>query len=361
VTRRRKPPRPPESVALAGPGESEFILYQTEDGLARVEVRLHEGTVWLTQKQLAGLYQIQVPTVSQHIRNIFAEGELDPGATVRKFLTVRTEGNRSISRTLEHYALPVVIAVGYRVQSLRGTQFRQWATTRLTELAVKGFVLDDERLKNPPGPGSPSYFDELLARIRDIRSSEKVFYKKVLEIYATSVDYDPAAAASQRFFATVQNKMHYAAHGQTAAEVIATRADASQPNMGLTSWTGPRPRRADAAVAKNYLGPDELETLNRIVTSYLEFAELQAMNRRPMHMADWVKKLDEFLTLSERGVLRGAGSVSHETAAEKAQREFEQFAAAQAALPSPVEDHFTAAVRDIEALARRRPRKKGPP
>lgn len=256
----RKPPAPPEPVGLAGPGQSEFILYQTEDGLARVEVRLHEGSVWLTQKQLADLYQIRVPTVSQHLRNIFAEGELDPSATVRQFLTVRTEGNRSISRTLEHYGLHVVLAVGYRVQSARGTQFRQWATTRLAEYAVKGFVLDDERLKNPPGPSAAGYFDELLARIRDIRSSEKVFYKKVLEIYATSVDYEPRAAASQQFFATVQNKMHFAAHGQTAAEVIAARADATQPNMGLTSWVGPRPRRADAAIAKNYLAADELET-----------------------------------------------------------------------------------------------------
>ena len=349
-----------EGGSAAAATGTEFVLYQTDDGLARVQVRLHEGAVWLTQRDLADLYQVKVPTLNEHLRNLYAEGELAPEATIRQYLIVRTEGNRSVSRLVDHYALPVVLAVGYRVRSPRGTQFRQWATARLSEYLVKGFTLDDERLKNPIGAGGLDYFDELLARIRDIRSSEKVFYKKVLEIYATSVDYDPSAEASQRFFATVQNKLHYAVHGQTAAEVIAARADAEKPNMGLTSWTGARPRRTDALVAKNYLTANELEALNRIVTAYLEFAELQAMNRKPMHMAGWAHKLDEFLKLSDRELLANAGSVSHQAALDKAQREFELFARTRAALPSLVEDHFATAVRDVTALAKRRPRKPRP-
>ena len=343
-----------ESGPVAAATGTEFVMYQTDDGIARVQVRLHEGAVWLTQRDLADLYQVRVPTLNEHLRNLYAEGELAPEATIRQFLTVRTEGNRSVSRLIDHYALPVVLAVGYRVRSPRGTQFRQWATARLSEYLVKGFVLDDERLKQA---GGLDYFDELLARIRDIRSSEKVFYKKVLEIYATSVDYDPSGAASQRFFATVQNKLHHAVHGQTAAEVIAARADASKPHMGLTSWSGSRPRRTDALVAKNYLIADELEALNRIVTAYLEFAELQAMSRKPMHMAAWAHKLDEFLKLSDRALLTDAGAVSHQDAIDKAQREFERFARARAELPSPVEDHFADAVRDVTTLAKRRPRK----
>lgn len=354
---RDRDPDSPADVALTAPPRTEFLLFQSEDGLARLEVRLHEGTVWLTQRQLAELYEVRVPTVNEHLRKIYGTGELDPAATIRQYLIVRTEGNRSASREVEHYSLPVVLAVGYRVRSHRGTQFRQWATAQLTELAVKGFVMDDARLKNPPGPGTPDYFDELLARIRDIRSSEKVLYKKVLEIYATSVDYDPRAEASQRFFATVQNKMHFAAHGKTAAEVIVERADARAPNMGLTSWSGSRPKRTDALVAKNYLEADELEVLNRIVSAYLEFAELQASNRRPMHMTDWGTKLDEYLKLASRDVLRGAGSVSHEDAIEKAQREFDAFSTVRANLPSPVEAHFEEAVREVETLAKRRPRR----
>src|SRR5262245_47609093 len=242
-----------ESVALAAPEPSEFLLYQTEDGLAKVHIKLFEGTVWLTQKQLAELYQTGVPSVSEHLTNIFREGELDPEATIRKFRTVRTEGNRTISRVIEHYSLPVVLAVGYRVRSARGTQFRQWATTRLEEYVLKGFTLDEDRLKNPPGLDTPDYFEELLAKIRDIRSSEKVFYRKILDIYATSVDYDPRSETSARFFAAIQNKMHWAVHGHTAAELIAARADAKKPNVGLTTLGSSRPRRADIAVAKNFL------------------------------------------------------------------------------------------------------------
>jgi len=356
VTRRDH--RRGQSGALAAPDPSEIILYQTEDGLTRVQVRLHEGTVWLTQKQLAELYQVGVPSISEHLRNIFRDGELAPEATVRKFRTVRSEGNRSISRMVDFYALPVVLAVGYRVRSLRGTQFRKWATTRLEEYLVKGFTLDDQRLMNPPAPGTPDYFDELLARIRDIRSSEKMFYKKVLDIYATSIDYDPRAETSERFFAAVQNKMHWAAHGHTAAEMIAERADASKPNMGLTSWAGTRPRRADVVVAKNYLTAEEIEALNRIVSAYLEFAELQAKHRRPMYMADWIRKLDDYLKLSEHDVLTHAGSVSREAAVQKAQRELDLYDAERAELASPAETHFEEAVREVAALAKQRPSRR---
>jgi hypothetical protein len=342
-----------ETVALA-PEPSEFLLYQTEDGLARVHIRLFEGNVWLTQKQLSELYQTGVPSISEHLTNIFREGELDPEATIRKFRTVRSEGKRTISRVIEHYSLPVVLAVGYRVRSARGTQFRQWATTRLEEYVVKGFTLDDERLKNPPGPDTPDYFEELLARIRDIRSSEKVFYRKVLDIYATSVDYDPRSETSARFFAAIQNKMHWAVHGHTAAELIAARADASKPNMGLTTIGGARPRRADIGVAKNFLTADEITMMNKIVTAYLEFAELQAMNRRPMYMADWIAKLDDYLKLSERKVLDHTGALTHADAVEKAQRELDRYNAERAKLATPVDEAFETAAKQVEALAKTR-------
>ena len=353
---RSKAKPPDDTVALAAPEPSEFLLYQTEDGLSRVQIRMFEGMVWLTQKQLAELYQTGVPSISEHLTNIFREGELDPEATIRKFRTLRKEGNRSISRVIEHYSLQVVLAVGYRVRSARGTQFRQWATTRLEEYVVKGFTLDDQRLKNPPGLDTPDYFAELLERIRDIRSSEKVFYRKILDIYATSVDYDPGSETSARFFAAIQNKMHWAVHGRTAAELIAERADASKPNLGLTTMGGARPRRADIGVAKNYLTADEIATLNKIVTAYLEFAELQALNRRPMHMADWISKLDDYLKLSERKVLslEHAAALSHAQAVEKAQRELDKYNAERAKLPTPIDEAFDAAARQIEALARTR-------
>jgi len=342
-----------ESVALV-PEPSEFLLYQTEDGLARVHIRLFENNVWLTQKQLADLYQTGVPSISEHLTNIFREGELDPEATVRKFRTVRTEGKRSISRIIDHYSLPVVLAVGYRVRSARGTQFRQWATTRLEEYVVKGFTIDDERLKNPPGADTPDYFEELLARIRDIRSSEKVFYRKVLDIYATSVDYDSHSETSARFFAAIQNKMHWAVHGHTAAELIAARADAGKPNLGLTTVSGSRPRRVDIGIAKNFLTADEIVHLNKIVTAYLEFAELQALNRRPMYMADWISKLDEYLKLSERKVLDHTGSITHADAVAKAQRELDKYNAARAKLATPVDQAFESVAQSIEAQAKKR-------
>ncbi len=342
------------------PREAEFLLYQTDDGRTHVEVRFDGETAWLSLGQMAELFQRDKSVISRHVKNVFDEGELSPEATVAKSATVQREGGREVTREVEFYNLDVIISVGYRVKSPRGTQFRIWATQRLREYIVKGFTLDDERLKRA---GGGNYFDELLARIRDIRSSEKVFWRKVLDIYATSIDYDQRVEASQLFFKTIQNKMHWAAHGHTAAEVILARADAAKPNMGLTSWTGEQPRKADVAVAKNYLDQDELEALNRIVTAYLEFAELQALNRKPMYMADWITKLDDFLKLSDREILRHAGKVSHDDAVAKAELEYEHFARVRAALPSPVEQHFENAVRDVKQLeqARRAPRPTKPP
>src|SRR5580658_6029360 len=260
------PPMPPE-------GTGQLVLYRTEDGRTRITVRLIQESVWLTLNQIADLFQRDKSVMSKHIKNIFDTGELDPQRTVAKFATVQTEGARSVTREIEFYGLEAILAVGYRVKSPRGTQFRQWATAQLQQYLVKGFAMDDERLKQA---GGGNYFDELLARIRDIRSSERMFWRKVLDIYATSVDYDPRAEAAQKFFAVVQNKMHWAAHGQTAAEVIVRRADSSRPNMGLTTWAGGKPRRTDAGIAKNYLIHKKTETLNLIVSAHLDFAELQA-------------------------------------------------------------------------------------
>ena len=311
---------------------------------------------------MAELFQTTKQNVSLHIQTIFEEGELDPEATVKQYLTVQTEGNRQIRRAVDHYNLDVIIAVGYRVKSRRGTQFRIWATERLREYLIKGFTLDDARLKRA---GGGNYFEELLARIRDIRSSERVFWRKVLDIYATSIDYDPSDEASQLFFKTVQNKMHWAAHGHTAAEVIHRRADASQPHMGLTSWAGDRPRKTDVSIAKNYLNQEEIESLNLIVSAYLDFAELQARSRRPMHMADWIAKLDDFLRLSERDILKHAGKISHEQAVEKAEIEFERYRHAQTALPQPVDQHFEQGLNELKQIeqqktpCRRRSRERG--
>ena len=294
-------PSSPDLPVLTG---GEFLLYQTEDGRTRLEVRFQGETVWLSLHQLADLFQRDKSVVSKHIKNVFDERELVPQSTVAKFATVQTEGGREVRREIEFYSLDVIISVGYRVHSQRGTQFRIWATQRLREFIIKGFTLDEERLKKA---GGGNYFEELLARIRDIQSSEKVFWRKVLEIYATSIDYDPATQMTSQFFQTVQNKMHWAAHGHTAAEIISRRVDAAKPNLGLTSWSGSRPRKEDIAIAKNYLAAEELEALNRIVTAYLEFAELQARNRKAMYMRDWIAKLDDFLRLSEHNILTHAG------------------------------------------------------
>jgi hypothetical protein len=337
-----------ENLPAPAPEPSgQVVLYQSSDGTTRIEVRLEADTVWLPQRLIAELFQVSVPTVNEHLKGIYDDRELDPAATIRNFRIVQTEGTRQVTRHVDHYNLDAIIAVGYRVRSPRGTQFRIWATERLREYLIKGFTMDDERLKRA---GGGNYFEELLARIRDIRSSERVFWRKVLDIYATSIDYDPSAEASQLFFKTVQNKMHWAAHGRTAAEVIHGRADASQPNMGLTSWTGDRPRKTDVVIAKNYLNVEEIGALNRVVTAYLEFAELQAMNRRPMYMADWIAKLDDFLRLSDRDILTHAGKISHEQAVEKAEIEFDKFRQTQAALPQPVDQHFEQTLDELKRI-----------
>ena len=307
------------------PPAGQILMYR--DGSTQLQVRLDGQTVWLTQRLIADLFQVSVKTANEHLVNIYDEGELDPQATIRKFRIVQTEGKREVSRLVDHYSLEAILAVGYRVRSARGTAFRQWATARLNELLVKGFTLDDERIKAGRTLGD-DYFDELLARIRDIRSSERMFYQKITDIYATSIDYDADSEMTKTFFQTVQNKMHWAAHGHTAAEIVRLRADARQPQMGLTTWKNAPAgavRKPDVAIAKNYLKHDELDSLNRIVTAYLEFAELQARNRRPMHMADWISKLDDFLKLSERDILTHAGRISHKAAEEHANAEFAKF------------------------------------
>jgi hypothetical protein len=342
------PPPSPE-------GAGQLVLYRTEDGQTRVSCRFEHYSVWLTQAAMAELFQTTPQNITLHIAAIYQEAELSEEATCKEYLQVRQEGSRQVSRTLKHYNLSMILAVGYRVRSPRGTQFRQWATARLEEYLVKGFTMDDERLKQSGGGG---YFDELLARIRDIRSSERVFWRKVLDIYATSVDYDPSADASQKFFAVVQNKMHWAAHGQTAAEVIARRADATQPHMGLTTWTGSRPRRTDTGVAKNYLNRDEIETLNLIVSAYLDFAELQARSRKPMAMRDWIAKLDDFLRLSDRELLTHAGCISHEAALAKAESEYDRFRAIEDAKPQPVDVHFEEAIEQAKSIAASKQKRK---
>lgn len=344
------------------PPQSSIILYQTEDGRTRIQCRFEGETIWLTQVQIAELFQTSVPNINLHLKAIYAERELKEEATIKSYLIVRTEGTRQVSRPVLHYGLPAILAVGYRVRSHRGTQFRQWASARLNEYLVKGFIMDDERLKNPPGKGHTDYFDELLERIRDIRSSERRFYQKVLDIYATSVDYAPNAEMSQQFFATVQNKMHWAAHGHTAAEVVHERADATQALMGLmTTRPGNVIRREDVAIAKNYLNEEELKTLNRIVNLYIEFGELQALDRRPMTMRDWIEKLDEFLKISGRELLNHAGKVSAEMARAKAEREYDRYRTLIDTQPRPVDVDFEQAVKQVERLPRpRKPRSRKP-
>jgi len=331
--------------------QSSIVLYQTEDGRTRIQCRFDAETLWLTQVQIAELFQTSVPNINLHLKAIYADGELTEAATIKSYLIVRTEGVRPVSRDVLHYSLPVILAVGYRVRSHRGTQFRQWATARLTEFLVKGFTLDDERLKNPPGKGQKDYFDELLERIRDIRSSERRFYQKVLDIYATSMDYAPNTEMSQEFFGTVQNKMHWAAHGHTAAEVIHERADAAKPLMGLmTTRPGKIIRREDVSIAKNYLNETELQTLNRIVNLYIEFAELQALSRKPMTMRNWIGKLDEFLKISGRELLDHAGEISAETAKLKAEMEYDRYRALTDAQPRPVDSDFEQAAKQLQKM-----------
>jgi hypothetical protein len=340
--------------------QSEIILYQTEDGRTRVQCRFENETLWLTQAQIAELFETTPQNVTLHLKGIFAEGELVEAATCKDYLQVRREGGREVSRKLRHYRLDAILAVGFRVRSHRGTQFRQWATARLGEYLVKGFTMDDERLKNPPGKGQKDYFDELLERIRDIRSSERRFYQKVLDIYATSVDYTPDSEQSQRFFAAVQNKMHWATHGHTAAEVIAERADATKPFMGLTTTRpGGIVRKDDVGIAKNYLTEDELQVLNRIVSLYIEYAELQALERKAMTMQDWITKLDEFLKISGRKLLDHAGTISSESAKAKAELEYARYRTLLDAQPQRVDAEFEKAAKELKKLPR--PKKPKPP
>ena len=307
--------------------ESDLILYQTEDGRTRIQCRFENETVWLSLNQLADLFQRDKSVISRHIKNVFEEEELDPAATVAKSATVQTEGGKQVTREIEFYNLDVIISVGYRVHSPRGSQFRIWATQRLREYIVKGFTMDDERLKNPPGKGHIDYFDELLERIRDIRASERRVYLRVREILALAADYEATEPETQVFFQTLQNKLHFAATGKTAAELIAERADAAQPNMGLTAWRSGVVRKGDVTVAKNYLREDEIEELNRLVVMFLDFAEDQARRRKQIFLQNWLTRLHDFLNLNERSILPDAGRVSAEEARQLAEQEYERFVA----------------------------------
>ena len=324
----------------------EFIMFSSADGQVRIECRFESETLWLSQATMAELYGKDVRTINEHLQNVFKEAELDPAATIRKFRIVRQEGARQVSREIDHYSLSAILAVGYRVRSPRGTQFRQWATQTLQEYLVKGFVMDDERLKNPPvGPSAtPDYFGEMLERIRDIRASERRMYLRVREIFALAADYQPSFQDTTQFFQIIQNKLHFACTGHTAAELIHARADASQPHMGLTSYKGQEVRKADVTVAKNYLNSAEVDELNRVVSMWLDFAEDQARRRQQIFLRDWQDKLDQFLQFNDRDVLHGAGKISKQMADEKAAAEYEQFAQQQRRLKEAEGE------RDIAAL-----------
>ena len=317
--------------------KGQFLLYQTPDGDSQIEVKLQNDTVWLSLDQMAELFQRNKSTISRHIKNVLEDGELQEEATIANFATVQNEGTRKVERVIAYYNLDMIISVGYRVHSYRGVQFRIWATKVLKEYIVKGFAMNDDLLKRA---GGGNYFDELLARIRDIRSSEKVFYRKVLEIYALSIDYDPRVEMTQKFFKTVQNKMHYSVHGHTAAEIIYERADAEKDFMGLTTWSGAMPSKPEAEIAKNYLTHEEVKSLNRIVSLYLDFAEMQAEEHRPMYMKDWINILDDFLRISRKDILTHAGKISAKLAKEKADHEYDKFKERTKNNLSPVEIHF---------------------
>jgi hypothetical protein len=336
--------------------DGQFLVYQAEDGKLKIDVRFQGETVWLSLNQLAELFQRDKSVISRHIKNVFDEGELRPEGTVAKSATVQTEGGKQVTREIEFFNLDVIISVGYRVKSAVATRFRIWATQRLREYIVKGFILDDERLKNPDQPFD--YFEELTRRIQDIRTSERRFYQKITDIYATSIDYDPTQEISIGFFKTVQNKVHWAITGQTAAEIIHDRAKASEPNMGLTNWRGAVVRKQDVGVAKNYLSESELAALNNLVEQYLVFAEGQAMRRVPMHMADWVKKLDGFLMLNDRDILTHAGRISHDMAQAKAELEYDKFKVLPAAASHPVDDDFERATQALPKLPKTKTTKK---
>jgi len=329
------------------PQKSEILIYQTEDGNTRIDVRLMDKTVWLTQASMAELFQTTTQNITQHLRNIYAENELHEQATCKEFLQVQNERKRKVKRTLKFYNLDAILAVGYRIRSHRGTQFRRWATELLREYLIKGFVMDDRRLKEGKSFGE-DYFEELLERIRDIRASEKRFYKKITDIYSLSVDYDPNAEITQDFFATVQNKLHWAIHGHTAAELIAKRTNAKKPGMGLTSWEGSKIRKKDTKIAKNYLNENELNELNRIVTMYLDYAEDQAKRFKPMKMSDWKEKLDSFLKFNKRDVLNNPGKVSAEVAEKLAADEYEKYRVFRLKKEAKQMDDFDKSVKWIE-------------
>jgi len=332
-----------------------FLVYQEEDGRLKIDVRVEDETVWLTQQQMAELFQTSQQNISLHLQNIYAEGELTADATHKKSLSVRQEGTRAVQRHLDFYNLDAIISVGYRVKSTLATRFRIWATQKLREYIVKGFVLDDERLKNPDQPFD--YFEELTRRIQDIRTSERRFYQKITDIYATSIDYDPTEEVSIRFFRTVQNKVHWAITGHTAAEIIHDRVDAEKPHLGLTNWRGANIRKQDVTIAKNYLDEQEMAALNNLTEQYLIFAEGQAMRRVAMHMADWVTKLDRFLQLNDRDILNHAGRISREVAQAKAEEEYGKYKALTSSAPRTVDADFEKAVKDLPNPSAK-PRKK---
>ena len=330
--------------------KSDVLLYVTEAGTVKLEVTMESETVWLNLNQLCELFQRDKSVISRHIKNIYTEGELEESSTVAFFATVQNEGGRSIERKIAYYNLDVIISVGYRVKSLRGTQFRKWALKVLKEYMIKGFALDDDRLKNL---GGGNYFEELLSRIRSIRASEKVFWRKVLDIYATSIDYDPKSEISMQFFKQVQNKMHWAAHRHTAAEVIYERADSEKEFMGLTNWRGEFPERTDAEIAKNYLSREELEILDRLVSAYLDIAELRAMNREPMYMKDWLETIDDYLKMTRRDILTHKGKVSHRQALEKAHKEYEKYSEKAKQYLSAVERHYLEVISSLEGIEKK--------
>ena len=332
-----------------GTGEcGEILIYQTDDGQTNIEVKIEDDTVWLTQQQMSELFQTSRTNVVEHIKHIYEEGELDEISTCRNFRQVRKEGNREVTRQIPHYNLDMIISLGYRIKSVIATRFRQWATKRLKEYMIKGFTIDDERLK---GNGGGNYWKELLDRIRDIRSSEKVLYRQVLDLYATSVDYNPHSEESVRFFKIVQNKLHYAAHGHTAAEVIYQRADAEKPFMGLTSFSGELPALKDIGIAKNYLEENELKVLNNLVSGYFDLAEINAIEHKPMYMDDYVKQLDSVLSSGNRKLLTGAGSVSHKQALEKAKSEYRKY---QEITLTPVEKAYLESIKEVSKEVKRR-------
>ena len=332
----------------------QFLVYQTQDGKLKIDVRFEGETVWLTQQHMAELFQTSKQNIGQHLKSIFSEGELVQDSVVKDSFTTAADGKNYLTR---FYNLDAIISVGYRVKSTVATRFRIWATRLLREYIVKGFILDDERLKNPDQPFD--YFDELMRRIQDIRTSERRFYQKITDIYATSIDYDPTQEVSLLFFKTVQNKVHWAITGQTAAEIIHDRVDAAKPNLGLASWRGAVIRKQDVSIAKNYLSEPELEALNNLVEQYLIFAQGQAMRRVPMHMADWIEKLNGFLTLNDRDILTHAGRISHEMAQAKAELEYDKFKALAARSPRPVDADFEQATKDLKELPK--PKKPKPP